>query len=159
MPRRRNFALPGPSYHQIPPSATLEQHLAALQAFVRSQKNPLLDRLAFFSRSQESGESFDEYLACLKELYTACDFARKSSCNKCVQTDDETLRDKLVVGIKDDSLRHKLLAEEDLTLEKAVVLARAEEAARLTKSGLGSGTAVSVVRKSSYEKRQRPEEK
>ena len=48
--------------------------IQAVTVFIRRQRNPLLDRISFYNRQQEHGESFDSFLTSLKELQAACDF-------------------------------------------------------------------------------------
>ena len=131
--------------------ATVAQLVVAIKSYIRTQQNPLLDRIKFFSRIQDVGESFDEYFASIKELEVACDFAVSESCASCKMSNEQTLRDRLVIGLRDNETRHKLLAISNLSLAEAVTLARAEEAARVTKSGLGASVSTNAV-KSSYKK-------
>ena len=52
------------------------------------------------------------------------------TCQQSLQANtDEILRDRIVTGILQDDVRHKLLAMKDLTLATCVDLCRAEEAA------------------------------
>ena len=131
--------------------------IAGLKAYIRSQQNPLLDRIKFFKRYQQTGESFDEFLTSLKELYVACDFSFDDSCVKCKENDTELLRDRVVIGISDDATRHKLLAVQGLTLEDTVRIVRAEEAAHVTKTDIKQ-TQVNAIRKpSTYKQNQKPQ--
>ena len=45
---------------------------------------------------------------------------------KTVNMNDEILRDRIVLGIRDDKMRERLLRLNDLTLQKAVDLIKAE---------------------------------
>ena len=49
--------------------------IAAVKLYIRRQRNPLLDRLDFYNRRQQRGESFDSFFTSLKELFNACDFS------------------------------------------------------------------------------------
>ena len=40
-----------------------------VQEFLRRQRNPLLDRISFYARRQERGESFGSFFAALQELH------------------------------------------------------------------------------------------
>ncbi len=132
-------------------TATISTYIDALKLYVRSQQNPLLDRIKFFQRQQETGESFDEFLATVKELKIACDFSFKEDCDNCRSRDQEILRDKIVSGVRDQSTRHKLLAADKLTLDQAVQFARAEEVANVTRNNLtGSASVQAVKKQSSY---------
>ena len=82
-----------------------------LEAFGKGTINETLERHTFNSRNQEEGECFDDFLTELKILLKNCNF-----CGTCV---DGLLRDRIVSGIRDSSLRQKLLSDTDLTLKKA----------------------------------------
>ena len=141
---------------EVDENADIEVHLNAIKGYVRSQQNPLLDRMRFFQRSQEIGEGFDDFLASVKEMKVACDFSVNQDCVSCKKRDEEALRDKLVVGIRNSEVRQKLLATTALSLDDTVKIARAEEAAKVTHDKLPGGSmAVTAVRaKSSYKKQQ-----
>lgn len=49
---------------------------------------------------------------------------------------DGLIRDKIIIGLKDDNLREKLLVEKDLKLEKVVSMCRASEQAMLQAKNL-----------------------
>ena len=85
-----------------------------LEAFAKGTINETLERHTFNSRSQEEGECFDDFLTELKILLKNCNF-----CANCV---DGILRDRIVSGIRDSSLRQKLLSETDLTLKTSRTL-------------------------------------
>ncbi|XP_065182282.1 uncharacterized protein LOC135812991 [Sycon ciliatum] len=138
--------------------------IKAVQAYIRGQRNPLLDRIAFYARQQQHGESFDQYLTTLREIHNCCDFSEAALCNfcssrvcrQCQQGQrtryDETMRDRLVTGILDTEARHKLLATTDLTLEKVIKLCRAEEAASRTSSSIPGTSSVNAARKTNYQR-------
>ena len=52
-----------------------------------------------------------EYLAELRNLPTHCKFKLK-----------DTLRDRIVCGLRDEAMQHRLMAEKDLALTKALEL-------------------------------------
>lgn len=64
------------------------------------------------NRSQEPGESIASYLTELSQHESI--------------TPDDILRDRIVLGIRDDKIRERLLRLNDLTLQKAVDLIKAE---------------------------------
>ena len=67
---------------------------------------------------QQQGESFDSYLTALHSLIKTCDFGTLQ---------DNLLRDRVVLGIRENGTRKKLLAERKLTLEKCISICRATE--------------------------------
>ena len=109
-----------PSTHDVP------QVMDELRAFIRRQRNPLLDRIEFYRRSQHPGETFDSWYTSLRELFHACNFSGISLCSTCTgrwcdpctqslpDVADEILRDRIVTGILSDDVRHKLLTTKDL---------------------------------------------
>ena len=116
--------------------------VAAFQKHLRRQRSIVLDRREFFTRQQEAGESFDDYLIALKELAQFCDF--------CTQCFDEQFRDRIVNGVRDQEALQAMLAEPDLTLDKAIKLCRVSESARSNAAALHPATVqpVSAYRRS-----------
>ena len=80
------------------------------------QVNVIHERATFHKRSQREGESV-EYVRSLFELSEHAQFAEK----------EETIRDRLVLGLQDQELSQKLQLESDTTLDKAVTVARQHE--------------------------------
>ena len=76
-----------------------------------------------------------------------------------IQAHEEILRDRIVVGLFEDDTRHKLLAEQSLTLEKAVKICRAEEAATHTGDGMLPVGSINAARKSQYQRQKRFDDK
>jgi len=146
--------------------ADSKDYVTALRHFIRRQRNPLLDRVDFYNRHQSQGESFDSFYTSLNELFKASDF-RTSLCSSCTgklcntcresvrQRHSDMLRDRIVCGVYQDDLRHKLLASSALTLEDAVKLCRAEEAASMTNDDLPSFGQVNATRRQSAYRRQK----
>ena len=67
----------------------------------------------------------------------------------------DMMRDRVVCGILDDAVRHKLLALPNLTVDKAVKICRAEEAAQQTGDSLpSSGQVIAARHQPSYKRRQ-----
>ncbi|XP_039438442.1 uncharacterized protein K02A2.6-like isoform X2 [Culex pipiens pallens] len=85
----------------------------------------MMYRFDFYNRFQLLNESSENFVLSVKLLAEDCNFNAFK---------DEALRDKLVMGIKDKRLQHKLLEEEDLSLaqvEKMVInTERAEKRAQ-----------------------------
>ena len=74
----------------------------------------------FNSRFRRLGESVSTYVAELQALAEFCNFGDTLSL---------MIRDRLVCGINDENTQRLLLAEKDLTYEKALEIARSQEAA------------------------------
>ena len=138
--------------------------LEAVKQFLRRQRNPTLDRIEFYKRTQQKGELFDGFHTSLKELFNTCDFVEHElcsassphACSTCktnlARFHADMMRDRIVIGILDDTTRHKLLSTSDLTLEATVKVCRAEEAATQTSHHIPTAGQVNAARKSSYER-------
>ena len=74
----------------------------------------------FHQRNQKEGETIAQYLAELRKLSQHCEFADKV---------DKALRDRLVCGLQSGQIQKRLLAEKELTLQKATEFAQGMEAA------------------------------
>jgi hypothetical protein len=93
---------------------------AKLKAHYDPQVSEIVQRFKFYKRVRRHGESVVEFLADLRDLASGCNFDDKL---------DSMLRDGLVMGINDEGVQRKLLAEENLTLPRAVSIAQAQESA------------------------------
>ena len=91
----------------------IEDVLAKFDEYCDPRTQVIYQRYRFNNRNQEPGESIASYL---KEL----------SQHESI-TPDDILRDRIVLGIRDDKMRERLLRLNDLTLQKAVDLIKAAE--------------------------------
>lgn len=73
----------------------------------------------FNIRKQEEGENVSTYLTELRTIARNCDHESI--------TPEEILRDRLVLGIRDDKVRERLLRTDSLTLRKTVEIIKAAE--------------------------------
>ena len=103
-------------------TVTTEMIVDKMEKHLRKQRNIIIDRREFYTRSQEPGESFNDFMIAVKEIYQFCDF--------CTTCRDEQIRDKIVTGIRDSDTLEELLATESLTLSKAVSICQARENAQ-----------------------------
>jgi hypothetical protein len=69
---------------------------------------------------QESSKRFDVYLGKMRRMARSCKFEGML---------ESMIRDRIVVGTRDDSTRRKLLQIHDLTLKRAIDICKASEAA------------------------------
>ena len=84
----------------------------------------------------------------MKEIAAFCDF-----CTACV---DERLRDRLVVGVRGDEARRRMLETAGLTLQTAADICRAAENADISGAAFGS-PASSIMKMSEYRRRRNAE--
>ena len=92
----------------------------------------IVQRYKFNTRVRASGELIATYVAALRELSEYCNYGDKLH---------EMLRDRLVCGVNHDTIQRKLLAETDLTYEKAYTLAQAIKAYTLDLKGSKNSSA------------------
>lgn len=97
--------------------------LAKFDQHFLGQTQEFFERFQFNRRSQESGESIDEYVSILRNMAKTCGFC------DCMR--ELLIMDRLLLGITDDKTREELLSTHELTLAKAIEICRAKEAATL----------------------------
>ena len=114
-------------------SADMNVILERLERHAVGQVSQVMQRRAFNLRRQEVGETFDDYVTCLRELSKDCGF-----CDNCR---DSYIRDRIVIGIRDADVIRRLCAVPDLSLEKAITLCRSEECAARDTSEITDGEA------------------
>ena len=116
----------GPKADDIFQSFTLSEADAKKYQTVKSKfdeyftvrRNTIHERAKFNRRRQGETESVDEFITDLYALAKYCNYGQLS---------DELIRDRIVVGIRDAQLSEKMQMEPELTLERAVTLARQSE--------------------------------
>ncbi|KAL5499382.1 hypothetical protein EMCRGX_G010781 [Ephydatia muelleri] len=86
------------------------------------KRNVIYERAKFNLRKQEDGEPVDDFVTTLYSLAQYCNFG---------DLHDEMIRDRLVVGLRDANLSEKLQLDSELTLEKAIAMARQSESVKL----------------------------
>ncbi len=79
------------------------------------ETNETYERFVFMNE----GETIEQYITALRTL--------AQSCNFCTCLEKTLLRDRVVLGIRHNSVRKKLLQERNLTLTKAVDICRSSE--------------------------------
>lgn len=103
----------------------IDKLIEAFESFCIGAVNVTYERYTFNRRVQENGERFDVFLGEVRRLARSCQFEGVV---------DSMIRDRIVVGIRDDATRRKLLQVRDLTLKNAIDICKAsEEAARQLK--------------------------
>ena len=93
--------------------------LEKLELFCVGETNEIYERYQFNKRDQESGESIDSYVKSLRTLAKTCNYGSLL---------DSLIRDRIVVGIRDNGTRKRLLQEAKLTLNKCIDICRSSEA-------------------------------
>ena len=116
---------------------TFDELVAALKDHLQPEPNQIAERFHFFKRDRKHGESVSDYVAELRRLSERCGFAAELN---------TYLRDRFVCGLSSETIQQKLLTMKDLTLEKALQVARSfETASRDAKLIHGGGSAGSTA--------------
>ena len=102
---------------QKPADLTFAELSDKLKAHFEPKHIVIAERFHFHKRSQSHGESVAEYL---RRLAAKCSFGNYL---------EEALRDRLVCGLRNECIQKRLLSEADLTLSKAVHIAKSLKAA------------------------------
>ncbi|XP_028394385.1 uncharacterized protein K02A2.6-like [Dendronephthya gigantea] len=97
--------------------------------------NPIYERYKFHNRFQQQGETIDTYATVIRTLADRCKFGALK---------EELVRDRIVCGIRDNTLQKKLLQETSLTLEKCLNICRAAEAANNQQKQISHNTSEST---------------
>lgn len=101
--------------------------------------NETYERYIFHTKLQGTSETIDDFYASLRELSKTCSFGTLT---------DTLIRDQLVVGVRDNTIRKRLLYEHKLTLEKCLQIARSAEATQTRLSAMDkSDVSVNAVKK------------
>ena len=114
--------------------------------FFIAKRNIVYERAKFNRRKQEDNESVDGFVTDLYNLAEHCNYGTLH---------DELIRDRIVVGIRDLALSEKLQIIEDLTLTKALNMARQWEAVKKQQDVIRDTSAdVDNVQKENKQRRQ-----
>ena len=96
--------------------------ITKFEEYCVGQRNETFERYNFNMRVQQEGETVDAYVTALKTLAKTCNFG---------QLQDNLLRDRIVIGIKDNATRKKLLNMPKLTLKECIDMCRTHESTSL----------------------------
>jgi len=100
--------------------ADIEKVIEAFERHCVGEVNITYERYVFNRRVQDVGETFESFLSDLRKLVRSCEYAT---------LEESIIRDRIVIGIRDDATRRKLLQVRKLTLSSATDICRATEVA------------------------------
>ena len=103
-----------------PDEKTFEQLAEILAKHYSPPPSEVIQRFRFNTRIRSSGETVAAYVAELRRLAEFCNYGDKLN---------EMLRDRIVCGVNHEAIQKKLLAEVDLTYERAIAIAQGFEQA------------------------------
>lgn len=103
------------------------------------KRNVIHERACFYKRAQKPGESVEAFVRSLYELAQYCEFGGIK---------DEQIRDRIVIGISDSDVSQKLQLETELTLEKAIQIARQNEQIKQQNTSMRAECALDAMKQS-----------
>ena len=112
-------------------TADVSKIVDAFQKHCIGEANVTYERFLFHQRVQQPGESVDDFLSDLRKMARTCEFA---------QLEDSLVRDRIVIGIRDEPTRRRLLQIKTLSLRDAIDAAKASEATSRRLRVMGGGT-------------------
>ena len=98
----------------------IDEVIRAFDTYCIGETNTTYERYLFNRRVQEASEPFDGFVTELRRLIRSCDYG---------QLEDSILKDRIVIGVRDDATRRKMLQTRKLELNQAIDICRASETA------------------------------
>jgi len=95
---------------------SVDKIIEAFDSYCIGETNVIYERYVFHKRVQQPGETI---VADVRKVSKTCQFG---------ELEDSLLRDRIVVGIRDEPTRRRLLQQKQLTLSKAIDMCKASEA-------------------------------
>ena len=92
--------------------------LEKMKQYCIGESNETCERYVFNRRDQEPNESVDAYVTALRKLAKTCNYGSLT---------DSLIRDRMVVGINDNSAHKKLLQTSKLTLGQCIDICRSSQ--------------------------------
>lgn len=117
--------------------------LQRFDSYFIPKRNIIFERARFNMRSQQDGESIEEFATTLHTLSKDCDYGNLR---------EQLVRDRFVVGIQDSKLSAKLQLNAELTLQTALETARQVESVRKQQEELNQDRNSNVHKISSSDK-------
>ena len=108
----------------------VDKIMKKFETYCTPRKNVTWDRHVFNSRSQQPGETIDQYVTDLRSKAAQCEFGTLT---------DSLIRDRIVCGVLSDRTRSRLLKDAALTLDGAIDICRADEATAARMKSLATG--------------------
>lgn len=96
----------------------IDEVLKKFEEYCIGSTNETYEAFKFNRRHQAAGESIEEFVADLRRLVKTCNFGTLQN---------RLLRDQIVLGVKDETLRSKLLEVRKLSLDGCIDMCRAHE--------------------------------
>lgn len=104
----------------LPQDTSYDTLVTTLKRHYEPKPLEIAERYHFYRRCQGANETIAQFVAELRRLAVHCNFEAHL---------DQALRDRLVCGLRSDSIQKKLLSEATLTLARAIEISQGMEAA------------------------------
>ena len=98
----------------------VDKCLEALELYFKPTRNVVYERYVFNTCVQQSDESVQSYVTRLRKLAASCEYGERT---------DDFIRNRLVIGLKDNGDKVRLLREKKLDLQKAIQMCMSREVA------------------------------
>ena len=108
-----------PSIPERSPEEEFSENSRIKGMYCLGKTNIIYERYCFNNRDQEAGKSINTYGANLRSLSDRCNFGALK---------DEMIRNNIVCGVRDSSLRKKLFQVPELTLQRCIDMCRSAKA-------------------------------
>ena len=113
------------------------------------ERKEFFQRFKFNRRNQETEESIEQYVAVLRNMAKSCGF--------CDCMYDKLLMDRLILGVRDEKLREKLISQKSLDLQSAIDLCKSLEIASVQLKEMKEVEGINAVtNKTSFKGSSRP---
>ena len=109
-----------------------------LETFCIVETNETYERYQFNKRDQELNEFIDSYVAVLRNLAKTYNYGT---------LEENLILDRIVMGIRENSTRKRLLQESELTLNRCIDICRANESTAIQLKAIGNEEDVNVMKK------------
>ena len=118
-----------------PGSKTYDELKNIMEQHLSPPPSEIVQRYRFHTCVRQEGEPVASYVCRLREVARRCNFGQALS---------EMLRDRLVCGVNDERIQKRLLLEAKLTLDGALKIAQAQEAAEKCSREISAKSQVTV---------------
>ena len=98
----------------------VDKCLEALELYFKPTRNVVYERDVFNTCVQQSDKSVQSYVTRLRKLAASCEYSERT---------DDFIRNRLVIGLKDNGDKVRLLREKKLDLQKAIQMCTSREVA------------------------------
>jgi hypothetical protein len=141
------ITLGGLQFESEEQNRTITEISDALQAYAIGEVHETYERFVFGNRQQKEEERIDEFISDLRVLI--------KSCRYCEQCEPGIMRDRIILGIRNDATREELLKIRKLDLANCIDVCRAAEAASSQTQVLKPNTVNKITGRYKTEKKTR----